>query len=105
MGLRRVREEIRFPDSESLRAQILRHLTFTLARDPHTATTRDWWISTAMAVRDHILEDFIASTEPADWSVEQWRELLRTGRLGACSQGEPVGFTTTLQIESERSAT
>src|ERR1017187_10216854 len=46
--------------SDALRSQILRHLTFTLARDPHTATTRDWWISTAMAVRDHILEGFIA---------------------------------------------
>ena len=49
------------PRSEALREQILRHLTFTLARDPHTATSRDWWISTAMAVRDHVLEDFIAT--------------------------------------------
>jgi starch phosphorylase len=47
--------------SDALRAQILQHLTFTLARDPVTATTRDWWISTAMAVRDHILEGFIAT--------------------------------------------
>ncbi len=44
---------------EVLRTEILRHLKFTLARDPHTATPRDWWISTAMAVRDHILEKFI----------------------------------------------
>ncbi len=49
------------PRSEALRAEILRHLTFTLARDPHTATTRDWWICTAMAVRDHILEGFIST--------------------------------------------
>jgi starch phosphorylase len=47
--------------SDVLRTQILRHLTFTLARDPRTATTRDWWISTAMAVRDHILEGFIGT--------------------------------------------
>ena len=46
---------------EALRAQILRHLTFTLARDPHTATTRDWWISTAMAIREHLLGNFIAT--------------------------------------------
>jgi pimeloyl-ACP methyl ester carboxylesterase len=52
-----------------------------------------------------LLEDFCASTEPADWSVEQWRELLRTGRLGACAQTDPVGFTTELRLESERSAT
>jgi len=42
-----------------LRSLILRHLRSTLARDPQTATVRDWWISTAMAVRDHILERFI----------------------------------------------
>ena len=33
----------------------------TLARDSGTATVRDWWISTAMAVRDCILERFIAT--------------------------------------------
>ena len=44
---------------ETLRRQILRHLRSTLARDPRTATTRDWWISTAMALRDHVLEKFI----------------------------------------------
>ncbi|WP_425826208.1 alpha/beta fold hydrolase [Streptomyces fractus] len=27
-----------------------------------------------------LLEEFIATTTPGDWSVEQWRELLRTGR-------------------------
>jgi glycogen phosphorylase len=47
--------------ADALRTQILRHLTFTLARDPHSATTRDWWISTAMAVRDRILEGFIGT--------------------------------------------
>ena len=40
---------------------ILRHLKYTLARDPGTATVRDWWISTAMAVRDHILSRFLAT--------------------------------------------
>ena len=52
-----------------------------------------------------LLEDFIASTEPANWSVEEWRELLRVGRLGTCAQDDPVGFTTELRLESERSAT
>jgi len=52
-----------------------------------------------------LVEDFCSSTEPADWSIDQWRELLRTGRLGACTQTDPVGFTTELRIESERSAT
>ncbi|MBP6307447.1 MAG: glycogen/starch/alpha-glucan phosphorylase [Opitutaceae bacterium] len=44
---------------EVLRSLILRHLKSTLARDTHTATTRDWWISTAMAVRDYIMERMI----------------------------------------------
>jgi pimeloyl-ACP methyl ester carboxylesterase len=52
-----------------------------------------------------LLEDFIASTEPATWSVDEWRELLRVGRLGTCAQDDPVGFTTELRLESERSAT
>jgi len=47
------------PRSEILRSLILRHLKSTLARDPKTAMVRDWWISTAMAVRDFILERFI----------------------------------------------
>jgi len=52
-----------------------------------------------------LLQDFCASTEPANWSIDEWRELLRTGRLGACAQSDPVGFTTGLRLESERSAT
>jgi starch phosphorylase len=47
------------PRSEVLRSLILRHLKSTLARDPKSATVRDWWISTAMAVRDFILDRFI----------------------------------------------
>ncbi|MFA5264862.1 MAG: glycogen/starch/alpha-glucan phosphorylase, partial [Opitutaceae bacterium] len=47
------------PRSEVLRSLIMRHLKSTLARDPKTATVRDWWISTAMTVRDYILERFI----------------------------------------------
>jgi starch phosphorylase len=45
----------------ALKQAILHHLKHTLARDPGTATVRDWWISTAMAVRDCILERFIAT--------------------------------------------
>ena len=52
-----------------------------------------------------LVEDFIAATEPASWSPEDWRELLRSGRLGTCAQTDPVGFTTALRLESERSAT
>ena len=36
-------------------------MKYTLARDPGSATVRDWWISTAMAVRDQILSRFLAT--------------------------------------------
>jgi glycogen phosphorylase len=42
-----------------MKAAILRHLTYTLARDTGSASPRDWWIATAMAVRDHILDRLI----------------------------------------------
>lgn len=45
--------------AESLRQSILNHLTFTLARDPDTATRRDWWFATSHAVHDRILRNFI----------------------------------------------
>ncbi|MBC7369788.1 MAG: glycogen/starch/alpha-glucan phosphorylase [Undibacterium sp.] len=42
-----------------LRSLILRHLTSTLARHPATATPRDWWVATALSVRDTIHERMI----------------------------------------------
>ena len=42
-----------------MKAAILRHLTYTLARDTGSASPRDWWIATAMAVRDNILDRLI----------------------------------------------
>jgi pimeloyl-ACP methyl ester carboxylesterase len=52
-----------------------------------------------------LLEDFCASTEPSNWSVDEWRTLLRSGRLGAIEQQDPIGFGAELRLESERSAT
>jgi starch phosphorylase len=49
------------PAAVAIQEDILRHLKHTLARDPGTATVRDWWLSTAMAVRDHILSRFLAT--------------------------------------------
>ncbi|PZR87183.1 MAG: hypothetical protein DLM67_22770 [Candidatus Nephthysia bennettiae] len=50
-----------------------------------------------------LLEDFCGATEASTWSIDQWRELLRTGRAvrtedRAESEREP-------QDQSERSAT
>jgi glycogen phosphorylase len=44
---------------EEIQRSIANHLKFTLARDQTTATKRDWWIATALAVRDRILEKMI----------------------------------------------
>ena len=49
------------PEPAVIKQAILRHLKHTLARDPGTATVRDWWISTAMAVRDGVLSRFLAT--------------------------------------------
>ena len=50
-------------DFESLATSILNHLKYTLARHPNTATRRDWWLSTSMAVRDRIMERFIKTMD------------------------------------------
>ncbi len=39
----------------------MRHLNFTLARDRDSATPRDWWMATALAVREQILSRLIAT--------------------------------------------
>src|ERR1700742_3665054 len=49
------------PPEEVLRSLIQRHLISTLARPPSSATPRDWWVATALAVRDTIHERMIAT--------------------------------------------
>jgi len=51
------------PDSPEviLRSLIERHLVSTLARHTGSATPRDWWVATALAVRDTIHERMIAT--------------------------------------------
>jgi len=44
---------------EALRSLIQRHLVSTLARHTGSATPRDWWVATALAVRDTIHERLI----------------------------------------------
>jgi pimeloyl-ACP methyl ester carboxylesterase len=52
-----------------------------------------------------LLEEFLATTSPAEWGVEQWRELLRGGRPAAVSHNESQDFQAGLRAASERSAT
>ncbi|MEB8343812.1 alpha/beta fold hydrolase [Streptomyces endophyticus] len=49
-----------------------------------------------------LLEEFIATTTPGDWSVEQWRELLRTGRP---EEKHAPAVAHEYRKDSERSAT
>jgi pimeloyl-ACP methyl ester carboxylesterase len=45
------------------------------------------------------VERFLAETQPATWNLEQWRQLLRTGRNGVAGPTGPV------DAASERNAT
>ena len=47
--------------SEGMKKAILWHLETSLARVRTTATKRDWWIATALAIRDHVMPRFIAT--------------------------------------------
>jgi starch phosphorylase len=47
------------PAGEKLRSLIKRHLVSTLARPESSATPHDWWVATALAVRDTIHERMI----------------------------------------------
>ena len=46
---------------EACKRAIVRQLTSTLARDTGSATSRDWWIATAMAIREKIHGRMIAT--------------------------------------------
>lgn len=56
-----------------------------------------------------IINEFMATTEPARWTPEQWRELLRTGRAELdprlLDPGQPTTSQAELKAASERSAT
>ncbi len=49
-------------DVAALRDSVVAKLTYAVGRDPIVATDRDWFIATALAVRDHVLERWMAST-------------------------------------------
>jgi starch phosphorylase len=49
-------------DVVALRDSVVAKLTYAVGRDPIVATDRDWFLATALAVRDHVLERWMAST-------------------------------------------
>jgi len=44
------------PEAAAIQASILHYLKYKMGRDLESATPRDWWISTATAVRDRMIE-------------------------------------------------
>ncbi|MBM7439780.1 alpha/beta hydrolase [Streptomyces sp. HB132] len=56
-----------------------------------------------------LVEDFMRTTAPADWSPERWRELLRAGRPGSTDGAPDPAFDRAMDRDlreaSERSAT
>jgi starch phosphorylase len=49
-------------DAEGLRTAILAKLVYSVGKDPAHATPHDWFFATALAVRDRIVDGWIAST-------------------------------------------
>src|SRR6476646_11389716 len=49
-------------DVAALRRSVVVKLTYDVGRDPIVATDWDWFMATALAVRDHVLERWLAST-------------------------------------------
>ncbi|MEP0944789.1 MAG: glycogen/starch/alpha-glucan phosphorylase [Rhizobiaceae bacterium] len=50
------------PNAEQIRAEILRHLKYSLGKDESHATTYDWRMSLSLALRDLVVDPWFAST-------------------------------------------
>ena len=49
-------------DIAALRNSVVAKLIYAVGRDPVVATDRDWFVATALCVRDHVIERWMAST-------------------------------------------
>ena len=49
-------------DVAALRQSVVAKLTYAVGRDPVVATDRDWFMAAALAVRDHVVDRWMAST-------------------------------------------
>jgi glycogen phosphorylase len=59
-------------DKKSLRADVLRHLTFTIGKDVANASTYDWRMALSFAIRDRIVGPWFASTRKT-WAGQHKR--------------------------------
>ncbi|MGB7218935.1 MAG: glycogen/starch/alpha-glucan phosphorylase [Vicinamibacterales bacterium] len=50
-------------DRTSLRRSLANHLIFSLGKNPETATTRDWFATTAYVVRERLVERWMETTQ------------------------------------------
>jgi glycogen phosphorylase len=60
------------PTRSDLKAEILRHLTFTLAKDTASASVYDWRMALSYAIRDRIVEPWFTSTRRT-WAEDRKR--------------------------------
>ena len=49
--------------AESMRQEIISKLMYVVGKNPVVATKRDWFVATSLAVRDHIVDRWMAATE------------------------------------------
>src|ERR1700677_4480015 len=49
-------------DVAALRRAIIAKLTYAVGKDPVVATERDWFVATALTVRDRIVDRWMVST-------------------------------------------
>ncbi|MCQ0971904.1 glycogen/starch/alpha-glucan phosphorylase [Paracoccus sp. TK19116] len=59
-------------DAETFRAEILRHLTYSLGTDPDHASTHDWRMALSLTIRDRVVEPWFASTRQT-WEQDRKR--------------------------------
>src|SRR5579871_4410925 len=49
-------------DVETLRRSVVAKLTYAVGKDPIAANDRDWFVATALSVRDHLVDRWMTST-------------------------------------------
>ena len=59
-------QSARTTDVKELRAAILRKLTYAVGKDTSRASDHDWFVATALAARDQIIDGWLDSTRRTD---------------------------------------
>jgi starch phosphorylase len=59
---RHAHEQGGFGEAEALREAILAKLIYSVGKDRETARPHDWFVATALSLRDHIIDDWMEAT-------------------------------------------